>query len=53
MNSQKVIKLDGTVKSSKIKARESLGMKRTLKYASTTEDETQRRDWTFCEAVIT
>ncbi len=35
--------LDGTVKSSRCKARESLGMRRTKKYAAVTKDEAQSR----------
>ena len=42
---------DGTVKSSRCKARESLGMRRTYQYAAMTKDEAQRRRWTFYEAV--
>jgi len=58
-------KSDGTVKSSRCKARESLGMRRTYQYAAVTKDEAQRRPsallravsmsngrWTFYEAVI-
>ena len=44
-------KSDGTVKSSRCKARESLGMRRTYQYAAVTKDEAQRRRWTFYEAV--
>jgi len=44
-------KSDGTVKSSRCKARESLGMRRTYQYAAVTKDEVQRRRWTFYEAV--
>ena len=57
-------KSDGTVKSPRCKARESLGMRRTYQYAAVTEDEAQRRPsvllravslsngrWTFYEAV--
>ena len=44
-------KLDGTVKSSRCKARESLGMRRTYKYVGMTKDEAQRSRWTFYEAV--
>jgi endo-1,4-beta-mannosidase len=51
MTSQKVINIDGTAKSFRCKARESLGMKRTYQYAAMTEDEAQRRRWTFYEAV--
>jgi hypothetical protein len=36
-------KSDGTVKSSRCKARESLGMRRTYQYAAVTKDEAQRR----------
>ena len=56
---------DGTVKSSRCKARESLGMRRTYQYAAVTKDEAQRSPsallravsmsngrWTFYEAVI-
>ena len=45
-------KSDGTVKSSRCKARESLGMRRTYQYVAMTKDEAQRRRWTFYEAVI-
>jgi len=44
-----VHKLDGTVKGAKIKACESLGMRRTVRYVAVTEDEAQRRDWTSNE----
>ncbi len=57
-------KSDGTVKSSRCKARESLGMRRTYQYVAMTKDEAQRRPsallravslpngrWTFYEAV--
>jgi hypothetical protein len=44
-------KSDGTVKSSRRKARESLGMRHTYQYAAVTKDEAQRRRWTFYEAV--
>ena len=44
-------KSDGTVKSSRCKARKSKGMKRTYLYAAMTEDAAQRRRWTFYEAV--
>jgi hypothetical protein len=48
-------KLDGTVKSARCKARESLGMRRTYKYVGMTKDEAQRPDGlnreTFFEAV--
>ena len=44
-------KLDGTVKSARCKARESLGMRRTYKYVRMTKDEAQRSRWTFYEAV--
>jgi len=44
-------KSDGTVKSSRRKARESLGMRRTYQYAAVTKDEAQRRRWIFYEAV--
>ena len=57
-------KSDGTVKSSRCKARESLGMRRTYQYAAVTKNEAQRRPsallravsmsngrWTFYEAV--
>ncbi len=44
-------KSDGTVKNSRCKAHESLGMRRTYQYASVTKDEAQRRRWTFYEAV--
>jgi hypothetical protein len=44
-------KLDGTVKSARCKARESLGMRRTYKYVGMTKDEAQRSRWTFYEAV--
>jgi hypothetical protein len=43
--------LDGTVKSARCKARESLGMRRTYKYVGMTKDEAQRSRWTFYEAV--
>jgi hypothetical protein len=43
--------LNGTVKSSRCKARESLGMRRTYKYVGMTKDEAQRSRWTFYEAV--
>jgi hypothetical protein len=42
---------DGTVKSSRCKAHESLGMRRTYQYAAVTKGEAQRRRWTFYEAV--
>ena len=44
-------KSDGTVKGSRCKARESLGMRRTYQYVAMTKDEAQRRRWTFYEAV--
>ena len=44
-------KSDGTVKSSRCKARKSEGMRRTYKYAAMTEDAAERRRWAFCEAV--
>ena len=44
--------LDDTVKSSRCKARESLGMRRTYVYVGMTEDEAQRSRWTFCEVVF-
>ena len=44
-------KLDGTVKSARCKARESLGMRRTYKYVGMTKDEAQRSRWTFYEAI--
>jgi len=57
-------KSDGTVKSFRCKARESLGMRRTYQYAAVTKDEAQRSPsallravsmsngrWTFYEAV--
>ena len=44
-------KSDGTVKSSRCKARKSEGMKRTYLYAAMTEDAAERRRWTFYEAV--
>ena len=47
----KTHKLDGTVKSFRCKARESLGMRRTYKYVGMTKDEAQRCRWTFYEAV--
>jgi hypothetical protein len=37
-------KLDGTVKSARCKARESLGMRRTVKTVGMTKDEAQRPD---------
>ena len=42
---------DGTVKSARCKAYESLGMKRTYKYVGMTKDKAQRSRWTFYEAV--
>jgi hypothetical protein len=42
---------DGTVKSSRCKARESLGMRRTYVCAAVTKEEAQHRTWTFYEAV--
>jgi hypothetical protein len=42
---------DGTVKSSRCKARESFGMRRTYGCAAVTKDEGQHRIWTFYEAV--
>jgi hypothetical protein len=45
-------KSDGTLKSSRCKARKSEGMKRTYLYAAMTEDAAERRRWTFYEAVI-
>jgi len=47
----KSLQSDGTVKSSRCKARESLGMRRTYKYAGMTKDEAQRSGWSFYEAV--
>jgi len=47
----KIRTLDGTVKSSGCKARESLGMRHTYQYAAVTKDEAQRRRWTFYEVV--
>jgi hypothetical protein len=48
-------KLDGTVKSARCKARESLEMRRTYRYVGMTKDEAQRPDGlnrkTFYEAV--
>ncbi|MEW6615558.1 MAG: hydrogenase maturation protease [Thermodesulfobacteriota bacterium] len=44
-------KSDGTVKSSRCKARKSERMRRTYRYAATTEDAAERRRWTFYEAV--
>ena len=44
-------KSDGTVKSSRCKARKSRGVKRTYSYAAMTRDAAQRRRWTFYEAV--
>jgi len=44
--------MDGKVKSFRCKARESLGMSRTYKYAAVTKDEAEHRRWTFYEAVI-
>ncbi len=44
--------MDGPVKSSRCKARESLGMRRNYQYVAMTKDEAQRRRWTFYEAVI-
>ncbi|OIP29031.1 MAG: hypothetical protein AUK23_11670 [Deltaproteobacteria bacterium CG2_30_43_15] len=44
-------KSDGTVKSSRCKARKSEGMRRTYLYAAMTEDAAERRRWTFYEAV--
>ena len=43
--------MDGTVKSTRCKARESLGMRRAYQHVAMTEDEAQRRRWTFYEAV--
>jgi hypothetical protein len=43
--------LDGTVKSARCKANESLGMRRTYKYVGMTKDEVQRSRWIFYEAV--
>jgi len=42
---------DGTVKSFRYKARESLGMRCAYMYAAVTKDDAQRRRWTFYEAV--
>jgi len=42
MNSQKSHKLDGTVKNSRCKARESLEMRRTYKTVAMTKDKAQR-----------
>jgi hypothetical protein len=42
---------DGTVKSSRCKARESLGMSRAYQHVAMTKDEAQRCRWTFYEAV--
>ena len=44
-------KLDGTVKGSRCKARESLGVRRTYKYVGMTKDEAQHSRWAFHEAV--
>ncbi|MBI4621008.1 MAG: hypothetical protein HY739_12755 [Desulfobacterales bacterium] len=44
-------KSDGTVKSSRCKARKSEGMRHTYLYAAMTEDAAERRRWTFYEAV--
>jgi hypothetical protein len=41
----------GFGKSSRGKARESRGVRRTLVYAATTREEAQRSIWTFYEAV--
>ena len=43
--------MDGTVKGSRCKAGESLGMRRTYQYVTMTKDEAQRCRWTFYEAV--
>jgi len=42
---------DGTVKSSRCKARESLGMRCTYQYAAVTKDEAQRRPSALLRAV--
>jgi hypothetical protein len=44
-------KSDGTVKSSRCKARESLGMRRTYQYAAVTKGEAQRRPSALLRAV--
>ncbi len=41
--------LEDTAKSSRYKARESLGMRRTKWYVGMTKDEAQRSRWTFYE----
>ena len=53
LNQDELVKsqhLDGTVKSSRCKARESLGMRRTYRYAAMTKDEAQHSRWTFYKA---
>jgi len=42
---------DDTVKSSRCKAHESLGTRRTQVYVGVTKDEVQRSRWTFYEVV--
>ncbi len=42
---------DDEVKSSRGKARKSLGMRRTYVYVAVTKDEVQRRIWTFYDVV--
>ncbi len=44
-------RLDDTVESSRCKAREFLGMRRTCEYVGMTKDEAQRSRWTFYEVV--
>jgi len=54
INTDELVKshsLGGTVKSSRCKARKSLGIRRTTKYVGMTKDEAQRSRWTFYEAV--
>jgi hypothetical protein len=42
---------DGTVKSSRGKARESSGKRHTYKYVGVTKDEAQHNGWPFYKAV--
>ncbi|MCX5907001.1 MAG: hypothetical protein NTY64_07390 [Deltaproteobacteria bacterium] len=42
---------NGFVKSSRCKAHNSSGVRRTWQYAATTKDAGQRRRWTFYEAI--
>ena len=48
----KIHKSDGTVKSARCKARESLGVRQTYKYVGMTKDKAQHNRWTFYDAVI-